>query len=311
MILPREIRRWGWYRNSKMVHMLIHLLLEAQYQDSSYMGMKIKRGQLVTGRKQLAIETGMSEREVRTCLERLTDDQQIVIQTTNKFSVITICNYDSWQGVQSQNDQQTTNKKPENDQQNDQQNGHIQINKEIKQKDLFEEKDTNVSKKKKIELDFSIIAPEFVETINMWLQYKKERGESYKPTGFKQMYKKLTELSNNRPEVARKIVEQSMANNYSGLFPLNKKDEVVIPQKTNSGPQYNKFNEWVNDNCQYLRSYDPLQSEDEFEEVLKLLGGKDAIMYNMCQVNNYACSGRCRTTSGRLYSVIKEYCSAS
>lgn len=140
MILPREIRRWSWYRNSKMVHMLVHLMLEAQYQDSSYMGIEIKRGQLVTGRKQLSVETGMSEREVRTCLERLQNDQLINIKSTNKFSVITIYNYDSWQFVTNTNDQQTTNRTPTNDQLND----HIQtIN-----KDNNKEKDTNVSKKK-------------------------------------------------------------------------------------------------------------------------------------------------------------------
>ena len=141
MILPREIRRWSWYRNSKMVHMLVHLMLEAQYQDSSYMGIEIKRGQLVTGRKQLSVETGMSEREVRTCLERLQNDQLINIKSTNKFSVITIYNYDSWQFVTNTNDQQTTNRTPTNDQLND----HIQtINKDNNNK----EKDTNVSKKK-------------------------------------------------------------------------------------------------------------------------------------------------------------------
>ena len=135
MKLSRDLRRWGWYRDSHMVHLLIHLMLEANYQDSYYMGVLIKRGQLATGRKQLSAETGMSEREIRTCLERLSNDQQIIIQPTNKFSIITICNYESWQ------DNDIT-KRPTNDQQNimcidqlnDQPNDHIKINKEIKEK---------------------------------------------------------------------------------------------------------------------------------------------------------------------------------
>ena len=200
-----------------MVHMLVHLMLEAQYQDSSYMGIEIKRGQLVTGRKQLAVETGMSEREVRTCLERLKNDQLISIKTTNKFSVITICNYDSWQCTSQINDQQTTNRTPTNDQLND----HIQINNNSN-KEYIKKEDTKVSKKKD-ELDFSIVAPEYLDIVQTWLQYKKEKKQTFKPTGFKTMYNSLVKLSNNNPETAKKIVEQSMSNNWQGLFEL--KDE--------------------------------------------------------------------------------------
>ena len=99
MFLPREIRNWGWYRDSKMIHMLIHLMLEAQYQDVEYMGIKLKRGQFVTGRKKLSEETGLTEREVRTAIKRLENDQQIKIETTNRYSIITLCNYDSLQNI--------------------------------------------------------------------------------------------------------------------------------------------------------------------------------------------------------------------
>lgn len=242
MILPREIRRWSWYRNSKMVHMLVHLMLEAQYQDSSYMGIEIKRGQLVTGRKQLAVETGMSEREVRTCLERLQNDQQISIKTTNRFSIITVCNYDSWQCVIKTDDQQTTSRAPTNDQPND----HIQIINKDKE-DNNKEKDSKESKKKKEELDFSIVAPEYLEIVQTWLQYKKEKNQSFKPTGFKTMYNKLIKLSGNNPETAKKIVEQSMSNNWAGLFEL--KDEpqgmqIGVISRDKGGSKFDNMKLW-------------------------------------------------------------------
>lgn len=147
MFLPGEFRKWGWYKNSNMVHMLIHLMYEANYQDGTYMGVTIKRGQLATGRKQLAAETGMTEREVRTCLERLTNDQQIVIQTTNRFSVITVCNYDSWHGLQKSNDQPSTSETPTDDPQSDTPNDHNnKDNKDIK--DNIKEEESKDSKKK-------------------------------------------------------------------------------------------------------------------------------------------------------------------
>ena len=56
--------------------------------------------------------------------------------------------------------------------------------------------------------------------ILQWLAYKKEKKQSYKPKGLEMLKKKLQALSNGNGVVAMQIVEQSMSNNYSGLFPL-------------------------------------------------------------------------------------------
>ena len=78
----------------------------------------------------------------------------------------------------------------------------------------------SVNKPKKSGIDMSIVAPNMVEPVETWLAYKKEKAQSYKPTGFKTFYKKLCELSGNNPQVAMAIIEQSMQNNYAGIFPL-------------------------------------------------------------------------------------------
>jgi hypothetical protein len=83
-----------------------------------------------------------------------------------------------------------------------------------------EKEDTIISSKKKYSLDLTIVAPEMREVVDTWLAYKKEKGKMYKPIGFKNFYKKLCELSENNPQVAMTIIEQSMANNYDGIFPL-------------------------------------------------------------------------------------------
>ena len=53
-----------------------------------------------------------------------------------------------------------------------------------------------------------------------WIGYKKERGEAYKPRGIKYCYSRLLNLSGSDPMKARKIIEQSIANNYSGFFQI-------------------------------------------------------------------------------------------
>ena len=52
----------------------------------------------------------------------------------------------------------------------------------------------------------------------MWLAYKKEKRQTYKPRGLEALKKKLLQLSNGNPEYAKVIVEYSMGNNYTGLF---------------------------------------------------------------------------------------------
>lgn len=61
----------------------------------------------------------------------------------------------------------------------------------------------------------------FKEPYNTWMSYKAERRESYKSEKSKeQFYKLLLKLSNNNQLTAMQIVNQSMANNWAGIFPL-------------------------------------------------------------------------------------------
>ena len=123
--LQRKFLDWEWYDDPLMVKAFLHLLLKANYEPKKWHGITVQRGQLITGRTQLAAELHISERQVRTILERLKIGQQIDIQTTNKYSLVTICNYAKYQDIpederptnDQQNDQQETNKRPTNDQQ--------------------------------------------------------------------------------------------------------------------------------------------------------------------------------------------------
>ncbi len=56
------------------------------------------------------------------------------------------------------------------------------------------------------------------EALEMWLAYKKEKRQTYKPRGLEALKKKLLQLSSGNPEYAKVIVEYSMGNNYTGLF---------------------------------------------------------------------------------------------
>lgn len=105
--LHRKLVEWEWHDMPEMVSVLLHLLLLANHEDSVWHGVTICRGQLVTGRKELSKITGISEQTVRTCLNRLKSTNEITIQSTNRYSIITICNYDKYQILEDVDNQQT------------------------------------------------------------------------------------------------------------------------------------------------------------------------------------------------------------
>ena len=65
------------------------------------------------------------------------------------------------------------------------------------------------------------VSDDFREVVAEWFAYKQERRESYKSQRSRQaFYTKLKSLSQNNPSIARAIIEQSMANNWAGIFQL-------------------------------------------------------------------------------------------
>ena len=119
--LKRRMMEWEWYDDSHTVHLFIHLILKANREPGEWRGVKVGIGQLITGRKKLAEQTGMSERNVRTALKHLEISNEVTIKATKKYSIITVTN---WQEHQT-GDQQT-------DQQSDHQSDHKQeVNKLI------------------------------------------------------------------------------------------------------------------------------------------------------------------------------------
>lgn len=120
-----RLLEWEWYSDTNVVRLFIHLLLKANIRPLKWRGREIPRGSFVTSRAKLAEQTNLTDREVRTCLNKLKTTNEIAIETTNQFSIITICNFEKYQENKmpcvQQNDQpncqRATNERPTSDQQ--------------------------------------------------------------------------------------------------------------------------------------------------------------------------------------------------
>ena len=115
----RRMIEWGWYSDPNTKALFLHLLLVATFKDGEYMGHKLKPGDAVVGFKSLSETLGMSVQEVRTAMKHLESTGEITRKSTNRFSIVTIANWELYQleDEQPTNNQQTTNKQLTNNQQ--------------------------------------------------------------------------------------------------------------------------------------------------------------------------------------------------
>lgn len=116
--IHRQLLKWEWYDEPNTLRLFLHLLLKANHVEGEWRGIVINPGQLLTGRKKLSQELKLSEQEIRTSIKRLISTNEITIKPTNKYSIITVCNWGSYQ-ANNTNEQPTEQptKQPENNQQ--------------------------------------------------------------------------------------------------------------------------------------------------------------------------------------------------
>ena len=99
--IHRGILDWEWYDDTNAKILFLHLLLTCNFESKKWHGKTIERGQIVTSADNLAKALGLTARQIRYALEKLQSTQEIVTQTTNKYTLITICNYDKYQAYET------------------------------------------------------------------------------------------------------------------------------------------------------------------------------------------------------------------
>ena len=107
--LYRKMLEWGWYDDTNTKVVFLHLLLTANYKDTEWHGIPLKRGDVVTSIHQLATDLKLSDQNVRTALSHLKLTGEITSKPHTKFSIISIKNYNQYQEDNTQANEQLTN----------------------------------------------------------------------------------------------------------------------------------------------------------------------------------------------------------
>jgi hypothetical protein len=114
--LHRKLLKNGWFQTPKLLSFWIWCLVNAAHEDrTEWVGsqkVELNRGEFVFSLKKAAWENSSSVQKIRTMAASLKLRQNITIKSTNKYSIIHIVKWDTYQGVLSeinnQNDLEST-----------------------------------------------------------------------------------------------------------------------------------------------------------------------------------------------------------
>lgn len=109
-------------------------------------------------------------------------------------------------------------------------NENVNINKDINKEggtgETKPKKDPDIALLEKLQTE-----PLLVPVVYDWLKYKRTRGERYKSDKSVSLFiSNLTKYSGGEISKARQIIEQSMANNWAGIFELKKQVSFGTPK---------------------------------------------------------------------------------
>jgi len=189
--LHRKITEWEWYDDIPARTLWFHLLVSVNYEAGYWRGKKIAAGQIITGRKKLAKATGLSEQQIRRVLKNLQNSQQINIETTKQYSIISIVN---WKLYQQDN---------------------------LDDSALYAPNKTTIKETKKIKKkekkEGGILVPIFIDG-DLWMEFVAHKGGSkFTQRSAKMVVNKLTTWHGDGHDV-NEILRTTIMNGWKGVF---------------------------------------------------------------------------------------------
>lgn len=109
--LDRNIMRWRWWHDHNTLIVFLVLLMNANIQEHGYNAVNIRRGEVACSFSTISQQANLTIQQVRTAFLHLKSTGEITIKPYRRFQVITIVNYDKYQGNQhtKQHDKQHLN----------------------------------------------------------------------------------------------------------------------------------------------------------------------------------------------------------
>ena len=216
--LYRSLSNWEWYSDSKTKDVFIHCLIMANYEQKQWQGITIERGSFVTSQSKIALQLGLTTKQVRRALDNLKRTGEVAVKTTNKYSLIKVLNYDCYQQEGRQTGTQRADKGQTKGEQVGTQRATTKEIKNIRSKEI-----KNIKTYSDLICEFSSDLGLRAELENFVEMRKKEKG--FTVHALEINLDKLAKMSSD-PAEQTEIVRQSIERSWKGLFPLKQNQPV-------------------------------------------------------------------------------------
>lgn len=210
MNIPKEL--YKRFNSHRLAQFFLYLLFTS---DSN--------GNVKTTLRQMAEDNELSTKRVSKALEKLKTLGACETKTKQKGnnggSEISICNYEFYEKTLGAC--------------------------ETKRKQKWNKETASKKDAKKTTYDYSFVEPSLQTPFEEWIKYKKSKRQMYKrQCDVELCYKKLKEYSGGDSAKAMLIVEQSMTNNWDGLFELRGSPKTHTTALNSDEMNYDKSNDW-------------------------------------------------------------------
>lgn len=95
--LDRKILNWEWWDDMNVFRLFVTILLMANWEDKSWHGREIKRGQLFTSISSLSKKSGLTVKQTRVALNKLIRTREVASERASNGTLLTVVNYDVYQ----------------------------------------------------------------------------------------------------------------------------------------------------------------------------------------------------------------------
>jgi len=212
--LHRKLIENPIFLKPELLQLFIYCLLKANHETQKIIfngqEIEIKIGQFITGRNAMAKDLKQNPKSTYNRLQILKNIEILDIKTNNKFSLVTVRNYELYQSQETKKDskkdnQRTTRGQPEDTNKND-------------------KNDKNDKKYKIIRRTLEIAIDDFKE-------FRKKIKKPMTDRAVELLIDKLNKLASD-DETKIAILDQSIVNGWQGIFPL--KEDTQRQSGTNN-----------------------------------------------------------------------------
>ena len=203
--LYRSFLEWEWYDDEACVRLFIHLLMVANWRESRWHGQVLPAGSKIISQVEMAAALGWTRQKMGRTLDKLRLTGEVTTEAGSKWTLVTLVNWDKYQGQEEQTGQQAGTKRARSGQQPG-----------------TEEERKQLEGKKENTERAALVWPSWASDISRtawdrWKAYKVERREGYKPIGEHSAFSKFVKEYTNDSDFVSAI-EHSMANGWKGIF---------------------------------------------------------------------------------------------